>query len=150
MGAGRFGSLGVSQCFFRGFDYTRGKKEIEQVMAQIDSTEAGALAQVKRNKLDRSEQITLLGKLIYFDKNLSVNRNEACVFCHMPEAGFTGGVSALNATTGSYPGSVRIRFSNRKPMSHVYAPICQRCTITNSRGISSAETFGTCGPRASA
>jgi cytochrome c peroxidase len=49
---------------------------------------------------------SLLGKLIYFDKTLSVNRNEACVFCHMPEVAFTGGVSALNATTGSYPGSV--------------------------------------------
>ncbi|MBV9182020.1 MAG: hypothetical protein JO356_11980, partial [Acidobacteria bacterium] len=97
------------------------QKEIEQVIAQVDRTEAGALAQLKRDKLDRSEQITLLGKLIYFDKNFSINRNEACVFCHMPQAGFTGGVSALNATTGSYPGSVRTRFSNRKPMSHVYA-----------------------------
>ena len=31
-----------------------------------------------------------------YDKNLSVNRNEACAFCHMPETGFTGPVSELN------------------------------------------------------
>jgi cytochrome c peroxidase len=53
----------------------------------------------------------LLGKLMLFDKELSVNRNEACVFCHMPETGFTGSISEINRTTGSYPGSVRTRFS---------------------------------------
>jgi cytochrome c peroxidase len=52
-----------------------------------------------------------------------VNRNEACAFCHMPETGFTGPVSELNKTTGSYPGSVRTRFSNRKPQTHSYAPL---------------------------
>jgi hypothetical protein len=42
----------------------------------------------------------------------------------MPETGFTGPVSELNRTTGSYPGSVRTRFSNRKPrstLSHIRA-----------------------------
>jgi cytochrome c peroxidase len=52
-----------------------------------------------------------------------VNRNEACAFCHMPETGFTGPISELNRTTGSYPGSVRTRFSDRKPQSHAYAPL---------------------------
>jgi Di-haem cytochrome c peroxidase len=69
------------------------------------------------------QQIELLGKLLLCDKQLSVNRNEACAFCHMPEAGSTGPVSELNRTTGSYPGSVRTRFSNRKPQSHAYAPL---------------------------
>jgi hypothetical protein len=41
----------------------------------------------------------------------------------MPETGFTGPVSELNRTTGSYPGSMRTRFSNRKPQSHAYAPL---------------------------
>ena len=41
----------------------------------------------------------------------------------MPETGFTGPVSELNRTTGSYPGSVRTRFSNRKPQTHAYAPL---------------------------
>ena len=41
----------------------------------------------------------------------------------MPETGFTGSASELNRTTGSYPGSVRTRFSNRKPQTHAYAPL---------------------------
>ena len=69
------------------------------------------------------QQVELLGKLMLFDKELSVNRNEACAFCHMPETGFTGPISELNKTTGSYPGSVRTRFSNRKPQTHSYAPL---------------------------
>jgi len=52
-----------------------------------------------------------------------VNRNEACTLCHMPKAGFTGPVSEANRTTGSYPGPVRTRFSNRKSQSHAYAPL---------------------------
>jgi cytochrome c peroxidase len=70
------------------------------------------------------QQVELLGKAMLYDKQLSVNRNEACAFCHMPETGFTGPVSELNLTTGSYyPGSVRTRFSNRKPQTHAYAPL---------------------------
>ena len=42
------------------------------------------------------QQIELLGKAMLYDKQLSVNRNEACAFCHMPETGFTGPVSELN------------------------------------------------------
>ena len=38
----------------------------------------------------------------------------------MPETGFTGPVSALDQTTVSYPGSIRTRFSARKPQSHTY------------------------------
>ncbi|HEX3348728.1 MAG TPA: cytochrome c peroxidase [Acetobacteraceae bacterium] len=72
------------------------------------------------NQVQRFE---LLGKAMLYDKQLSVNRNEACAFCHMPETGFTGPISALNATTGAYPGSVRTRFSNRKPQTHTYAPL---------------------------
>ena len=41
----------------------------------------------------------------------------------MPETGFTGPVSELNRTTGSYPGSVRTRYSERKPQTHAYAPL---------------------------
>jgi Di-haem cytochrome c peroxidase len=65
-----------------------------------------------------AQRTFLLGKLLMFDKQLSVNRNEACAFCHMPETGFTGPISELNATTVAYPGSVRTRFSQRKPQSH--------------------------------
>jgi cytochrome c peroxidase len=67
-------------------------------------------------------QVRILGKILLFDKNLSVNKNEACSFCHMPETDFTGPISILNQTTVAYPGSVRDRFGHRKPQSYTYAP----------------------------
>src|SRR5215470_13266897 len=98
-------------------------KEIAQVEAEIDRIEAQALARLGKPPDNQVQQVELLGKLMLYDKELSVNRNEACAFCHMPESGFTGPVSELNRTTGAYPGSVRTRFSNRKPQSHAYAPL---------------------------
>jgi cytochrome c peroxidase len=98
-------------------------QEIAQVEAEIDRIEAQTIERLAVPPDNQVQQIELLGKLMLYDKQLSVNRNEACAFCHMPEAGFTGPVSELNRTTGSYPGSVRTRFSNRKPQSHAYAPL---------------------------
>ena len=98
-------------------------KEIAQVEAEIDRIEAQTIERLTAPPDNQVQQIELLGKLMLYDKELSVNRNEACAFCHMPETGFTGPVSELNRTTGSYPGSVRTRFSNRKPQSHAYAPL---------------------------
>src|SRR6516225_5027218 len=97
--------------------------EIAQVEAEIDRIEAQTLERLAAPPDNQVQQIELLGKLMLYDKHLSVNRNEACAFCHMPGMGFTGPVSELNRTTGSYPGSVRTRFSNRKPQSHAYAPL---------------------------
>src|SRR6266851_8654358 len=34
--------------------------------------------------------VQVLGKLINYDENLSVFKNVACAFCHMPYAGFSG------------------------------------------------------------
>lgn len=98
-------------------------QEIMMVEAEIDRIEAQTAERLAAPPDNQVQQIELLGKLMLYDKQLSVNRNEACAFCHMPETGFTGPVSELNATTGSYPGSVRTRFSNRKPQSHAYAPL---------------------------
>src|SRR5438270_1654778 len=98
-------------------------REIAQVEAEIDRIEAQTLERVATPPADQVQQVELLGKLILYDKQLSVYRNEACTFCHMPEAGFTGPVSELNRTTAAYPGSVRTRFSDRKPQSHAYAPL---------------------------
>jgi cytochrome c peroxidase len=98
-------------------------QEIAQVETEIDRIEAQTIERLAAPPDNQVQQVELLGKLMLYDKQLSVNRNEACAFCHMPEAGFTGPVSELNRTTGSYPGSVRTRFSNRKPQSHAYAPL---------------------------
>src|SRR5246127_5153966 len=97
--------------------------EIAQVEAEIDRIEARTLERLAAPPDNQVQQIELLGKLMLYDKHLSVDRNEACAFCHTPETGFTGPVSELHRTTGSYPGSVRTRFSNRKPQTHTYAPL---------------------------
>jgi cytochrome c peroxidase len=98
-------------------------QEIARVEAEIDGVETQAIERLAAPPENQIQQIELLGKLMLYDKQLSVNRNEACAFCHSSETGFTGPVSELNRTTASYPGSVRTRFSNRKPQSHAYAPL---------------------------
>ena len=97
------------------------QNEIRLVEAEINRIEAATLVRVGQGSLDQSQQIILLGKLVFYDRELSVRRNEACAFCHMPETGFSGPVSALNQTTVSYPGSIRSRFSERRPQTHAYA-----------------------------
>ena len=97
-------------------------QEIAQVETEIDRIEAQTIERLAAPPDNQVQQVELLGKLMLYDKQLSVNGNEACAFCHMPEVGFTGPVSELNRTTGSYPGSVRTRFSEHKPQSHAYAP----------------------------
>ena len=99
-----------------GFD-----QDVARVVAEIDRIEADTLRQMDKTTLDRQGQIHTLGKLMLFDKHLSVNQNEACSFCHTPETGFTGPIQSLNLSTVSYPGSVRTRFSQRKPQSYMYA-----------------------------
>src|SRR5579863_2226561 len=98
-------------------------EEIARVENEIDRIESEAVDRLASPPDNQVQQIELLGKLLLFDKQLSVNRNEACAFCHMPEAGFAGPVSEINRTTGSYPGSVRTRFSERIPQTHSYAPL---------------------------
>jgi cytochrome c peroxidase len=96
-------------------------EEIKSVELEIHRIEEESLNRSQSATLDQSQQITLLGKLIFYDQELAAKRNESCAFCHMPETGFTGPVSALNQTTVAYPGSVRTRFGKRNPQSHTYA-----------------------------
>jgi cytochrome c peroxidase len=98
-------------------------REIAEVEAEIDRIEAQTIKRLSTPPASQAQQVALLGKAILYDKHLSVNRNQACAFCHMPEAGSTGPVSELNRTTVSYPGSVRTRFGKRKPLSQSYAPL---------------------------
>jgi cytochrome c peroxidase len=98
-------------------------QEMARVEVEIDRIEAQAIERLAAPPDNQIQQVELLGKLMLYDKDLSVNRNEACAFCHTPETGFTGPVSELNRTTAAYPGSVRTRFSNRKPQTHAYAPL---------------------------
>jgi cytochrome c peroxidase len=112
------------------------ERAIDRVVAEIDriETETLAQAQARSGPPSLAQRSFLLGKLLVFDKQLSVNRNEACAFCHMPARGFTGPISELNATTVAYPGSVRTRFSQRKPQTHSYAPFAPVLHYNASQG----------------
>jgi cytochrome c peroxidase len=64
-----------------------------------------------------------LGKSIFFDENLSINKNQSCASCHGPEAGWTGPESDTNAGGAVYGGSIAGRFGDRKPPSAAYATL---------------------------
>jgi cytochrome c peroxidase len=70
-------------------------REIAQVEAEIDRVEAQTIERLATLPDNQVQQVELLGKLLLYDKYLSVNRNEARAFFHMPETGFTGPVSEL-------------------------------------------------------
>ena len=62
-----------------------------------------------------------MGKLIFFDENLSINTNQSCASCHAPQVGWTGPHSAVNAEGAVYEGSIPGKFGDRKPPSSAYA-----------------------------
>lgn len=65
--------------------------------------------------------LVAVGKAIFHDQNLSLNRNQACVSCHDPAWGFSSPESRINANGAVMPGSVRERFGSRRPPSAAYA-----------------------------
>ena len=97
------------------------QQEIAQIEQQVDSIEADTVAMIASLPPGGSHKPAILGKALFFDKNLSVKRNEACAFCHMPQTGFQGAIESLNLGAVAQPGSVRTRFSLRKPPSAAYA-----------------------------
>src|SRR4029077_20391888 len=65
--------------------------EIAEIESQIEEIEAQAIAAIPSLLPGSPARLPGLGKILFFDKELSVNRNEACAFCHMPQTGFQGG-----------------------------------------------------------
>ncbi|ETA82615.1 cytochrome-c peroxidase [Youngiibacter fragilis] len=61
-----------------------------------------------------------LGKMIFFDTDLSANSMMSCATCHAPEVGYTGPDAIVNDTTVVYPGAISTRFGNRKPPTAAY------------------------------
>ena len=94
--------------------------EIADVEAEIDRIEAQTLERLSAPPDNEVQQVELLGKAMLYDKNLSVNRNEACAFCHMPETGFTGPVLSSTAR----PAPIRVR------CARVLATVSRRHTPT--------------------
>ena len=89
------------------------QQEIAQVEQEVDRIEADALAAIPSLLPGSPARVAGLGKTLFYDKALSVNRNEACAFCHMPQAGFQGAIESLNKAEVAQPGSVRTRCQYR-------------------------------------
>ncbi|RKH06673.1 cytochrome-c peroxidase [Corallococcus carmarthensis] len=85
---------------------------------QASATFEATLAEGSASPLKPVER---LGKLLFFDRELSEPRGQACAVCHGPEAGWTGPELFINLTGSVYEGAVRGRFGNRKPPSSAYA-----------------------------
>lgn len=113
----------------------RSDPDAQRADAEIDSTFRAALAEAaSAPPRDLYGRITLLGKLLLYDENLSVNRDMACTTCHVPSTAFTGGISAINRTVVAYPGSYRNLVSARKPQSYGYAPFAPILHYDESAG----------------
>ena len=68
----------------------------------------------------QSPPIEQLGKVLFFDSNLSTPGGQSCAACHAENTGFTGPVWAINAAEAVYPGAVHSRMGNRKPPTAAY------------------------------
>ncbi|HEY1860324.1 MAG TPA: cytochrome c peroxidase, partial [Gemmataceae bacterium] len=68
------------------------------------------------------EAVDILGKLLNFDSNMSPFKNEACGFCHMPYAGFSGPIPSVNLTMIAYPGTFHYRAGKRTAQRYTYSP----------------------------
>jgi cytochrome c peroxidase len=63
-----------------------------------------------------------LGKLMNYDHNISVFKDQACASCHMPYAGFGGPIPSVNLTMIAYPGSFHYRAGKRTAQRYTYSP----------------------------
>ncbi len=68
------------------------------------------------------QMVQTLGKLMNYDENMSVFKNRACAFCHMPYAGFSGPIPSVNLTMIAYPGSFAFRAGKRTAQRYTYSP----------------------------
>jgi cytochrome c peroxidase len=66
--------------------------------------------------------VEVLGKLLNFDQNMSPFRNQACSFCHMPYAAFSGPIPSVNLTMIAYPGTFHFRANKRTAQRYTYSP----------------------------
>jgi cytochrome c peroxidase len=69
------------------------------------------------------ESVEALGRQIFQDENLSLNKNQSCASCHDGSSGFAAPDDEINASGAVMFGSVRTRFGNRKPPSAAYAAL---------------------------
>ena len=121
--------------------------EIERVLREVDLVESRALArwhalappilrgQPPTLQNTGTEAIETLGELMNFDRNMSPNRNQACMSCHMPYAGFGGPIPSVNLTIIAYPGTAHFRIGKRTPQRHPYAPFFPVLQYNQTQGL---------------
>ena len=90
------------------------RKTFAPLALLVSALSAPALAQ----PLDPLEA---LGKSLFFNTDLSFNRNMSCASCHDPSYGFASPSETANAHGGVVEGSIKGRFGNRRPPSAAYA-----------------------------
>jgi cytochrome c peroxidase len=108
--------------------------ELERIRREIRGIEADALTRWRALppvtytgnppiiKGNGYQAVRILGELMNYDQNISVFKNVACASCHMPYAGFNGGMPSVNLTMSAYPGSYHFRSGKRNPQRYTYSP----------------------------
>jgi cytochrome c peroxidase len=121
--------------------------EIARVLREVDVIEGRALASWHASappilvgqppvlENTGTESIETLGELMLFDRNISPNRNEACAFCHMPYAGFSGPIPSVNLTMIGYPGTAHFRAGKRTAQRHPYSPFFPVLQYNGQQGL---------------
>src|SRR3989449_376919 len=81
------------------------------------------------------DMVQTLGKLMNFDENISVFKNQACASCHMPYAGFSGPIPSVNLTMIAYPGSFHFRAGKRTAQRYTYSPWFPVLQLNETQGL---------------
>ena len=80
------------------------EQEIADIERQIDEIEGQAIVGIPSLLPGSPERLPALGKILFFDKELSINRNEACALCRTARLG----KNALQFEEGSKRGLCRV------------------------------------------
>jgi len=105
--------------------------EVKRVQREVDVIFKGALAEWRAlaPPTPKGQPPILQGTgaqavvlLLNYDRNMSIGKDVACSFCHMPYTGFTGPIPSINLGAVAMPGSMHFRWGKRKPQSYTYSP----------------------------
>jgi cytochrome c peroxidase len=77
----------------------------------------------------------ILGGLLNFDHTISPFENEACSFCHMPYAAFSGPIQSVNLTMIAYPGSYHYRAAKRTAQRYTYSHTFPVLNYSDTQGL---------------
>jgi cytochrome c peroxidase len=117
------GCPGYSQCPLVNFqEAILFDPTVRALNAFITQTENKTVNQIVTGNFPPADASSILGKVMIYDRALSVNGLVACATCHLPQAGFQSMGSLFNAAMTDDPGAIGMRVGNRKPMSYGYAP----------------------------